>query len=272
MSVNALLARQAGSGIRPNGQDQSLLRLIARYRYATVPQIQRLWEPAAKVTSQCVYKRVRRLQRAGLLRQRTLLDGDYAIFIPTPAAYDWMGDTMTLYAEQAVALGSYAHTIAVGTVAGVYECQYPGLVLSEREIAQALYQARRDRRQTRSAVYVPRGARREPGQIAEGPWAITRWGADHAPDLVVQCPDGMTAVEVELTKKPLPKTVAAIEAFLADRRFARLVWWVPTLALRHHVEAAISEVVKDHFAPLSVTIRRYRPLHNDLVRRPSGAD
>lgn len=271
MSIAALLARQAGSGVRPTTQDQSLLRMIARYRYATVPQIQRLWPEATGVVPQTVYKRVRRLQRAGLLRQRTVLDGDHAIFIPTPMAYDWLSESISLYAEQAVALGSYAHTIAVATVAAEYERDHPGRVLSEREVAQALYQTRRERRKSKAPIYVPRTARREPGQIAEGPWAITRWGTDHAPDLVVETDQGMVAVEVELTKKPHGKNVATIEAFLADPRFTRLVWWVPTIAIRQAIDAAIHEVITDGFAPLDVTIRRYRPTHNDLVKPTRAA-
>lgn len=244
--------------VSPTAEDERLVVLLTRYRYSTAALLHRYVFPERARST--VYARLRRLEAAGLVAHRRVLEGMDALYYVTPAGYQWVGSTLP--AKPDWSLTQVRHGIMITQVGLKFESQ--GLdVLTEREVEVALRAAQRARK-VGSGEYRPLiGA----GAVVDledrsdpDPW--TRQGADmryreHAPDLVIRHRDvtsgtlTYTGVEVECTRKRDSEIRSIIKAYRREKPLWTKVIYV---AMGRDVTTQVARIRTEEHVPVDALV------------------
>lgn len=215
-------APQQGDGWRLTPADRRLLMALARHGAMTWQQASTHFYGGVQRTA---IRRIGYLREAGLIGQWRADEGTGNILYGKPAGHNEVRDDLWIRIEKPSARPRerLLHRLAMTDAALNFEAR-GHQVLTEREILIAEHQPGLAERVVAS-LGVP--ARSAPDGNGIYRWFAVPIGADaklHYPDLVLVTPDGLVAIEVEITPKSASRTRQILRGYKAAGMFKQVVY------------------------------------------------
>lgn len=285
--------RKAGSTLRVMPRDVEIVRLLARFRYGNDVQVARYVGASPK----SVVQRLRRLARAGFLRQDKITHGQI-LWTPTSAGMSMADVDFRPISEGGISMVTMAHTLGVLNVAVELETGQDNVLsfdpwptinrrdalgrkvqgetlISEREVKTAIGRWNYDSMLTNQSVDSLFGAQysewEQGGRQGLSPELIP--GNEgffqvqgHLPDLVVARPraaDGSprsVAVEMELSPKPVDEWRRVLSLFRMSNIYDRVVYFTH----KRNIAAGLTRVATELELGERFEVKHYEPRNQSL--------
>jgi hypothetical protein len=248
-------------------RDMAMLQFLARYRFATYPQLARYFE----TTPVALRQRMPRLAKEGIVVRKTIGKSQHGVWLPTDTGIKVSGlDLPTPTLSWATA----AHTLGLVDVGVMYELEGE-TVVTEREIRAADTRDRPSARMVSAMKY----AGVDPDEpIEDGSlrmYVVNLGGGEshygHIPDMVLvrpPAPDGSpasVAIELELVHKPATQWRKMLRAYLNAPHFGEVIYYTSQRKIAAGVAKAAQEVGAEHM----VSVRRFSPSESSAIAQSS---
>lgn len=226
-------------------RDIEILGFLARYRYATYPQIAR----AFGTTPVALRQRFPRLAAEKLIEKHKVGQSGYAVWLPTASGVRLSGYDL---ATPTLKWGTLAHTLGLVDIGIRFEDENE-VVVTEREIRAADTRDRNPTPQMLSAMqslseFDDDGLDDVPTRQFIIPMGVNEGSFNHIPDMVLVRPRGehgepaSVAIELELNRKPATQWRKILKAYKMADNIAGVIYFTHKKDIARSIIRAAEDV------------------------------
>lgn len=255
-----MVGRRPGSGLRITDRDLELLRFLARYQYATYPQIAAYLD----TTTNALRQRFPRLRAAGLIEWDNAGVTAAGVWRPTRLGIKLSGLDLPV---PGLSWGTAAHTLGLVDIGIRFE-RAGETVVTEREIRAADQRGRQpsDRMRAARSFHNPQSGGLEAEVMPEPLYMVRSGKYWHAPDMVLVRPPAAggepqsIAVELEMTHKEPARLRRILNAYKHARNIGYVIYYTHRKDIRDAIQRAADGLGISH----KLEVRRFVPAESGI--------